>query len=277
MSDNITFVTHLRYDHEDRLKNLQTILDYYSLNYPLAKFVLVEDDSTHCSKFDNIKWPKGRTSFYFIQNNSFYYRTRALNYGIKKSNTPIVVSLDTDCIVPIESFNKCVKELLDDATIAWPYNGYFIDTSPNLHLQFIKEGFQYDTLYKQLPDVSTLQLGVQYKDFSVRCTNTIYQGVGGIVLFNRERFLEIGAYNEKFVCWGAEDNELFTRCSILEHKKFRDTDINSICFHLFHRDAVRNNHPYYQSNFDEANKVEKMNKEELQKYIKTWKQYECKA
>ncbi len=276
MSKHITFVTHLRFDHEDRINNLQTILNYYSLNYPESKFILIEDDSIHRKQFDKIQWPKNRTSFYFIPNDGFYYRTRALNYGIKKADTPIVVSLDTDCIVPKISFDKCVAALLDYATIAWPYNGYFIDTSVVLHQEFINSNYNYDTLFNKLPPVSSLALGASYNNFSVRCTNTIYQGVGGIVLFNKEKFLEIGGYNEKFICWGAEDNELFSRCDILRHKKFRDEDLNSICFHLFHQNAVRANHPYYQSNFDEAGKVSNMSYDELSNYIKTWKQFNGK-
>lgn len=271
MSKDITFVTHLRYDHEDRINNLQTILDYYSENFPESQFILVEDDTEHHTGFNKIKWPKGRTSFFIIKNNSYYFRTRALNFGIKKAKTSIVVSLDTDCIVPVNSFNKCVSALLDDITIAWPYNGFFIDTSHNLHTQFKENKLSYDFLFNKLPDVNTLKLSHQYGDFSIRCTNTIYEGVGGIVMFNRDRFLEIGGYNENFVCWGAEDNELFHRCNILDHKKYRDTDLNSVCFHLFHRNAVRNQHPFYQSNFDEANKVEKMSKEELTLYVKTWR------
>lgn len=267
---NVTFVTHLRYDHDDRIKNLQTILNYYSSNIPNSKFIMVEDDSTHNEKFNNIVWPKG-TSFFFIKNESYYYRTRALNYGIKKADTPIVVSLDTDCIVPIISFNKCVEQLLNDATIAWPYNGYFIDVSYRLHNEFINSNYNYNIIYQQLP--SNRQLGYQNEDFSIRCTNTIHEGVGGIVMFNTKRFLEIGAYNERFICWGAEDNELFTRCEILEHKKYRDTDLDSICFHLFHTNALRNQHPFYQSNFEEAGKVSKMSKQELKEYIKTWNQF----
>jgi predicted glycosyltransferase involved in capsule biosynthesis len=271
MSKDITFITHLRYDHEDRLKNLQTILNYYSNNLPDARFILVEDDSEHNKEFDKVLWPKKRTSFYFIKNNSYYYRTRALNYGIKKAKTSIVISLDTDCIVPMSSFSKCIDMLYKDTTIAWPYNGYFIDVSNRLHEEFIKDNYNYDSIFKQMPNVNTMQLGCVYEDFSVRCTNTVYEGVGGIVMFNRERFLDIGSYNEKFICWGAEDNELFTRCNILEHKKYRDTDINSICFHLHHKNAIRAHHPYYQQNFDEANLVGKMSKLELQDYIKTWK------
>lgn len=269
----VTFVTHLRYDHEDRLNNLQTVLNYYSNNYPDAHFIFVEDDSQHRTEFDKIKWPKKRTSFYFIKNDSYYYRTRALNFGIKQASTPIVISLDTDCIVPINSFNKCVDQLLKDATIAWPYNGYFIDVSQRLHNEFINSDYNYNTIYRQMPDVSTLQLGYQYGDFSVRCTNTAYIGVGGIVMFNRDRFIEIGGYNEKFIAWGAEDCEIDKRVSILHHKKYRDESIEAICFHLFHRNAIRNTHPFYQSNFDEAGRVEKMSKQDLQNYIATWKHF----
>jgi len=271
MSKDVTFITHLRYDHDDRIKNLQTILDYYSSNFPESSFIFVEDDVQHNVKFDTIKWPKGKTSFFLIKNNSFYYRTRALNYGIKKAKTSIVVSLDTDCIVPVASFKKCVKALLDDATMAWPYNGFFIDTSHTLHNQFIVKEYNYNSLFDLLPDISTLKLGYQYGDFSIRCTNTDHQSVGGIVMFNKDRFLEMGGYNENFICWGAEDNELYHRCNILEHKQYRDNDLNSVCFHLFHRSAVRNQHPFYQSNFDEANKVVKMSKDELSSYVKTWK------
>lgn len=273
MSDNITFVTHLRYDHEDRIKNLQTIINYYSSNFPRSKFIFIEDDKEHNKNFDNIVWPKKRSTFFFIKNNSYYYRTRALNYGIKKANTPIVVSLDTDCIVPVNSINKCVHDLLNESTIAWPYNGYFIDTSARLHDAFKDSNYNYEELFNQLPDINNLNLGQVGQDFSVRCTNTVYKGLGGIVMFNRERFLEIGGYNEKFICWGAEDDELFCRCKILEHKLFRDEDINSICFHLAHRNATRHHHPHYESNFAEVKLVEGMGKDELQKYIKTWNQF----
>lgn len=272
MSKDITFVTHLRYDSHDRLRNLQTVLDYYSLNLPEAKFILVEDDKEHNKAFDQIKWPKSRTQFYFIPNEGYYYRTRALNYGILKATTSIVVSLDTDCIVPISSIEKCTAALLSDATIAWPYNGFFIDTSHALHDHFIKSDLEFNSLKELLPPVSTLQLGYGYSDgnFSIRCTNTVHQSVGGIVMFNRERFLEIGGYNEKFIAWGAEDNELCTRVKTMEHNSFRDDNIDSVCFHLFHNNAIRNNHPYYQSNFDEAAHTGAMTKEELGEYIKTW-------
>jgi len=66
-SHNVTFCTHLRYDSEDRIKNLQAIINYYSVNFPNAKFIFAEDDNEHNKAFDSIKWPNKRTNFYFIQ------------------------------------------------------------------------------------------------------------------------------------------------------------------------------------------------------------------
>ena len=40
----ITFICHLRIDNDERLRNLQTILNYYSKNIPDSKFIIVEDD-----------------------------------------------------------------------------------------------------------------------------------------------------------------------------------------------------------------------------------------
>ena len=271
LSHNVTFCTHLRYDSKDRLVNLQAIINYYSKNFPNARFIFAEDDVEHNKAFDEITWPSGRTEFYFIKNTNAYYRTRALNYCINKAKTPIAVSLDTDCIVPVDSFNECIKELLKDTTIAWPYNGFFIDISYGLRDLFYRSEFNYSIIKDLLPPVTELQLGHSYNNqFSIRCTNTKHQSVGGIVMFNRDRFIEVGMYNEKFIAWGAEDNELFTRIKKLEHKMFRIDDIDSVCFHLFHSNAIRNNHAYYQSNFDEARKVDEMTKEELKAYIDTW-------
>jgi len=266
----ITFVTHLRYDSDDRLKNLQTIMDYYYNNIPDVKFIFIEDDSEHNKAFDKLKYPKG-TSFNFMKNDSVYYRTRALNHGFKMSNNPIVVSLDTDCIVPISSILMCRDALLNGATAAWPYNGYFIDTDFNLHDEFLKNNLDYDVLLNRLDGNYNLPLSSSYRNFHVRCTSSDHLGTGGIVMFNKELFLKAGGYNEKFIGWGCEDNEIVSRLKILNYSTFRDTRNTSVCFHLFHRYAQRAENPFFDLNSKEWSKISKMNKEQLESYIETWK------
>ena len=269
--NDITFIMHFRYDSDDRVRNLQTILNYYSGLYVGAKFIIVEDDASHCTKLDNVKWPKN-TSFYFITNNSYYRKPWGLNTAAKFATTNVLIQIDTDAIVPKSSIDECYTALTTqkDCVIAFPYNGFFIDTSIQLHQKFIDANYNYNSLLEELPPLEKLELGYGDEHFGVRCTPTRHTSVGGIAMFNRELFYKIGGYNPNFIAWGAEDNEIINRILKLELKDFRDTKDYSICFHLFHRNAVRNNHPYYNHNFVEADKVDKMNKLELEQYISIW-------
>jgi predicted glycosyltransferase involved in capsule biosynthesis len=272
MSKNITFVTHLRYDHDDRLDNLQTIIDYYSHYFPESKFIFVEDDKEHNKKFDSIKWHK-KTTFYFLKNDSVYYRTRALNFGIKQAQTPIVVSLDTDCIVKPESVKLCEEALLKDSVAAWPYNGYFLDIDFDLKTSFKNSKQNFNILIDNLDNNLELPLSSRYKHCLVRCTNNDHLGTGGIVMFNKEKFTSVGGYNQNFIAWGCEDNEIVVRLKTLKLKTFRDTDKQSICFHLFHRNAMRSENPYYNHNFDIIHKVQEMSESELKSYINSWNSF----
>lgn len=266
----ITFVTHLRYDNPDRIENLNTIIRYYSTNIKNSKFIFIEDDKTHNKAFDFVNFVKGSTKFLFVENKSTYYRTRALNIGIKAATSDVVVSLDTDCIVPIDSIYACQEALLNGATVAWPYNGYFIDVAEPLRGQITKNQFNYGDILKRLDGNYKLPLTGVYKEFLARCTSSDHLGTGGIVMFNRNLFLSIGGYNENFIGWGCEDNEIVTRVDKLGHKKFRDTNIQSICFHLYHRSAERAENPFFERNSQEWHKIKMMNKEELESHIKTW-------
>lgn len=274
ISNNITFCTHLRYDNDDRINNLQTIINYYSKILPYSNFVFVEDDTKHNEKFNSIKFTKN-TKFLFFKNDSWYYRTYALNTAALNSSTDIIVSLDTDVIVPKDSIYKCAAHLLENrkCAVAWPYNGYFIDTSFNLHNEFVASNYNFETFLKYVPPLSEFQLLYRDNNFSVRCSPTKHQSVGGIVMFSRKNFYDMGGYNPKFIAWGAEDNELYDRVRILGYDHFRDNDEYAMCFHLYHRNALRSEHPFYQKNFDEVDKVSKMNKLQLEQYIKTWSMF----
>lgn len=266
----ITFVTHLRYDSLDRIENLNAIIDYYGSNVKDCKFIFIEDDKEHNKAFDSVKFLKKSTSFCFVKNDSTYYRTRALNIGMKLAKTDVVVSLDTDCIVKIDSLMKCYDELMKECVVAWPYNGYFIDVAEPIRSQFINIHKTHQYLLDQLDKNYKMPLTGVYKQFLVRCTDNDHLGTGGIVMFNREKFLSIGGYNENFIGWGCEDNEIVSRVNILGKKHFRDTDESSICFHLYHRSAERAENPFFDQNSIEWHKIKAMSKDELTNHIKTW-------
>lgn len=271
MSNNITFVTHLRYDNPDRINNLQIMIDYYSQNFPESKFIFIEDDYEHNKNFDKVKWKKGSTSYYFLKNTGTYHRTKALNYGFNEAKTPIVVSMDTDCIVSNKSILECEQKLLNGVTAAWPYNGYFIDVDYNLKNFFTQNSLDYNILLSNLDGRLELPICANYKNYSVRCTSTVHLGVGGIVMFNKELFLKIGGYNENFVGWGCEDNEVEYRLKTLNRLYYRDKDKSSICFHLYHAQAQRAENPFYDRNGKLLNEIQRMDESQLLKHILTWK------
>lgn len=264
----ITFVTHIRYDSEDRVNNLQTTLNYYSSNLPGSKFIIVEDDIQHNTKLDVIEWPKG-TTFYFIKNNSYYFRTRALNYGISKVTTPICVSLDADCIVSIEAIKETSDILLQDSKIgiAWPYT-YVIDTPKYAHKEFVEGNYNYNTLKGYVPCNITRES--IFDEFRV-WTDIDRPSVGGVVMFRADNIRAVKGYNEKFIAWGYEDNELHHRIKTLGYSEFRIQKKENYCFHLRHENTIRDNSPFYIQNQEEVSKVTSMNKDDISAYIRSWK------
>jgi hypothetical protein len=270
----ITFFAHLRIDCPDRLKNLQTILNYYGNEFPDAKFIFVEDDKEHNKQLNppNIKYPKGRTSIMFMENPGPWHKTRALNYAVRKATTDIVIQLDVDCIFSSSAIKKCVEQLQNDPELhyGFPYNGYVIDLNYPIHDNFILTCYDYNSLLDVLPS-KKLPLSYSDENLLVRCTSGEHLGVGGMVVFKRKDYCENGGYNPNFVCWGGDDNEIDKRFIKLGLKSCRITDDEAICFHLPHKNAIRFENPYYKHNYEELDKVEKMNKEELISYISTWK------
>lgn len=267
----ITFITHLRYDSDDRLNNLQTVLNYYSSNLPDSRFILIQDDNEPNKNFNKIKWPKN-TTMLFVKNDGYYYRTRALNIGIKNSQTPICISLDTDCIVPIASILHICEEMQRDSSIgiAWPYS-YFIDTPYEAHREFKDSNYDYNILKNKVP--SGLTRNFRFGDFTV-WTDTERPSVGGIVMFNTKNIKEAKGYNEKFIAWGYEDNEIHHRLLTLGYREYRTENKDDYCFHLHHDSSktVRDNSPYYASNHHEVTKITSMTKAQILEYIKTWRE-----
>jgi predicted glycosyltransferase involved in capsule biosynthesis len=264
----ITFITHLRYDSEDRLKNLQTILNYYSTNLPDSRFILIQDDSEPNANFKKIKWPKN-TTMLFIKNDGYYYRTRALNVGIKNAQTPICVSLDADCIVSISAIKRICDKILknEDIGIAWPYT-YVIDIPYTAHNAFIESGYNYSTLVDMIPP--NIKRNSTFNDFNV-WTDIERPSVGGVVIFNTANIKKIKGYNENFVAWGYEDNELHHRILTLGYSEYRTEDKLDYCFHLRHKNTIRDNSPHYINNHREVTKITSMTKAQIEEYIKTWR------
>ena len=267
-----TFVTHVRVDSIDRINNLQIILNFYSHFFPKSKFILVEDGPAHDKQLDKLTYPK-KSAFYFLRNSETYHRTKALNYGMFKAKTKHVVSLDTDCIVDPKSLQTCFEAIEQkQASIAWPYNGYFVDTARLFIDTAAKKWSElYVACYEEFIKINAPTIGQTTSIFSIRCTPSSHISNGGIVVFDSDIFAKLGGYNEKFIGWGAEDDEIDTRYRTFNQSTFRDSD--GVCFHIQHQGTVRHTNPFYRHNCLESDKVGLMSFDELKHYISTWPWY----
>jgi hypothetical protein len=94
--------------------------------------------------------------------------------------------------------------------------------------------------------------------------------VGGAIFYNKNKFIEYGMENENFISWGFEDIERGFRANMLGLKIAR---VAGILYHLNHPTSDNSSnvrHKAYIDNNRELNRVQSMNKFELQQYIKTW-------
>lgn len=269
----VTFVTHLRGDHPDRISNLQIVLDYYSALLPDSNYIMVEDDKVHNPMFDQVNYPPKRTQYLFVENDSWYHRTRAFNIGSIHAplSTKAIVFMDTDCIISEKFMREGIDSILSNrADVVWPYNGTVIDTNEEVKQQFVESQLDYNFLFKMWRSHPITTVGSYNQHFGLRGSPTFHKSVGGVVMFDLQRFREVGGYNENFIAWGAEDNEIESRTKKLNLRHYRCEDPDAYLFHLYHSNAIRNNHPYYQSNFDEFHKVNNMSPKDLLSYINTW-------
>jgi len=85
--------------------------------------------------------------------------------------------------------------------------------------------------------------------------------------FNTESYMEGGGENENFVAYAPEDVERHYRFKTLGYKISR---LDSLVYHLEHSRTPNSwfTNPYRQANEAEWIKVSKMNKEQLEQYIK---------
>lgn len=211
---DITFLILVRIDSVQRLENLS-----------LVTTQLVESFNTNiyvkeCARYNNhllesilhhtIKYE------YVEDKDPVFYRTMHLNKMISKISTPFFAIWDADVIVNKHSVIDCMEKLREgEICMALPYGGICYDIS-----EIIK------TLFLKKKDIRVLS---RHKGKM----ETLYPPplVGGAVLFDKKRYLEIGMENEKYYGWGNEDYDRHQR--VLK-KGFQVYHANSDLFHLTH-------------------------------------------
>ena len=241
----ITVIIPLKYDTDDRIENVRTSVKYLH-NLLNPKFLIGEQGGTY---FQFLEESGYDLKYHNFDNYDFFHRMKIMNDLSKMVDTEYIAIYDADVIIPEQQFRQAYQKLEEGFEIVYPYDGRFIDIERSniVHIN--------DNRLNSIPVHTMRMLNNQSK--------------GGCILYNKKSFDNSGKYNENFLSWGPEDEEIYTRHLILEKKIFR---INGILLHINHKRTQDSDYsnPYWQNNDNEYRKVKNMSRQQLESYIKTW-------
>ena len=207
----ITYV--IAYQHKpDRLHNLRRVLEWLA-PFQGLEIIVVEQD-----KFSKISELNLRVKHIFLKTDKPFNKSWAFNVATSYVTTPIVIFGDSDLIMHPQSFINAVQAL-DYYDVVNPYNSV-IDLDPNETLMDINSILQINRIGRgeAADDIQKVPL------------------CGGIILFKKEKLVEIGGWNQGFYGWGAEDDFQSMKVKMyLNH-----ITLPNKCYHLYNRITIIN-------------------------------------
>ena len=265
----ISFIVHFRKDTNHRMVNLDIVYNYYKDIYPNSEFIFVEDDSKQKIK-DIVK--KG-DKYIFYKNTGPYKKCLSYNLGLKEASNDIVCFLDIDCLISIESLVKSIT-LAKKGLISIGYNGTAVYIQHLLKDKINnKQGVELFDFLKDHIEPETVYTGFYNDIYCIGNTGA----VGGSLIGTKDTFNKINGFNPNFIGWGYEDNEIIARAGILQVPVATVGNNNSKWFllHLPHEEGDvaikdKDQHEFYKHNEEELEKVNDMDKQQLEQYIKSW-------
>lgn len=241
---DVSFLIPMKIDSDERLKNIELCVDY--LNRGLNTNIYIAEETQdpklkEFSKICNYKWVSKTLNF--------FHRTKLFNDLCKSCKTSIICLYDCDVFLPYNQYILARDMILSGYDMIIPYDGTAYDI-PRNNIKHIRNS-----------DMNSINLNI--------CKKRRKNSIGGAIFFNKDSYIKGGMENENFKSWGGEDDELYNRFNKLGFKVNRTI---GYLLHLIHKRGSYSimNHLYYKNNVEELEKIKKMNKEQLEDYIKTW-------
>jgi hypothetical protein len=114
--ENTTLLLAVRIDHGDRLNNLTRCLKYTLSKFSGLKVVLIENGPKQLTgpALRAVEDYADRIDYEFQEEqSSLFHRTKVLNDCLRKSTTRVVSLYDVDVILPLESFIKAERMIVN--------------------------------------------------------------------------------------------------------------------------------------------------------------------
>ena len=261
---DISIITHIRLDTDERLRNIKLRDEFYKLNCDNVEFVYIEDDIT--SKF--IDFDDSCSIHKLHYNDDEYCRPLCYNIGAKLTNRPFLYFLDADCIIHPRHIFTSARRLHSNDNIGAlnPYNGTALYTHYN-----VKDAFEKDPSYELLMKYFPKRVQTHYRDDNLLVGNT--NALGGAWLARRDVFDKYNGFNALFKGWGYEDNEFPVRLSKLGFSFGNNRDKDAVLWHFPHDcpgQSAKAENKYLSHNQSQLKFVQAASKEQMLEYITKW-------
>jgi predicted glycosyltransferase involved in capsule biosynthesis len=168
-----------------------------------------------------------------------FHKTKALNLGLKQAQGQWIAAFDVDLLPWRETFSRHIW--LAQQSPSCVITGY--------RLMAVTETVDLETL--QLPSLEAFALAPEDQPTALRKHLLQGERFGVMPLLRRDRLLEIHGWDEFFLGWGAEDQDLMERYLTPEIALCRCPEL--IYLHLHHEpvdnwntpDLIQRNRDYY--------------------------------
>lgn len=245
-----TFCIPIRIDSNDRLENLELVIEY--LTYHFDTNIIVKEVSQTSMLMYHPFIKKVQYEWEFSDSETFH-RTKVLNDMLEMTNTKFWSNYDCDVLFPVQAYIDAVNALRKGSVFVFPYQGPF-----------------HEVPRRFIPEVRN-KMEVNWIPLS-ECGLNHPSSVGGAMFHNVEVSKKLGSENENFTGWGWEDNY---RINLFQKFGYKIDRVGTVLYHFEHVRGVNSgpSNPYHNHNQNEYYKCFHMSKEVLDHYISTWSRF----
>lgn len=248
---DVTVLVPFRADSADRKRNLRWIISFLLKHADTT--VLIGEDKAGPSDVADALGPElaARCRHLHLTGNDtpFTHKAHLLNRMVEAAETPIVALHDTDVVVDPVQYALARDAVRGGAAMAFPYNGLFFWI---LGREVHRFGH---TLSAAPLNAVCPRFPLMHRD-----------SPGGGAFFDRAALLAAGGYNERFVSWGYEDDEIVER---LRRLGLRVERVPGPLYHLEHArpENSTDRNPFIDANKAELERIQAMDADALRAEI----------
>ena len=239
-------------DSIERKDNLLFVVEFLNHHFNTTIFV---GEGSESSQLEFLKiGGKNKICNYkhFYMRPDFFHKNKILNCLARETDHPIICTFDADVVCDPDRLVQSVQYIRDNVyDFVSPYDG----DCYNLDRNYM------DVIRANEMDCTSLGNLGPYK--------LQHKTPGGVLFLRRKEFFEIGMENEYFMNYGPEDVERLHRMKKLGYRLHR---MKGGLLHIKHYRGKYSSQTgsYFVHNERENNRVHRMTKLQLERYVKTW-------